>query len=175
MCFQPRRLVIAKRFHFHRRAQAVGENIAKFDAALRKLATHNEFGGTLKETLRDRFVCGLRLLTEHDLTYAKVLEIATGMEVADSSTLPWEPTKHINKVFFRRLREKDAKTVTVVEKQAISLANADLRIRIITLVAKRDTLRRSAEQHLKKCLPWRRDTQDLVVVKLLRWIELKES
>ena len=73
--FQPRRLVIAERFQFHRRTQAADESIAEFDAALRKLATHCEFGETLEETLRDRFVCGLRheatqrrLLTEHALT-----------------------------------------------------------------------------------------------------------
>ena len=38
--FQPRRLVIAERFHFHRRVQALGESVAEFDAALRKLAIH---------------------------------------------------------------------------------------------------------------------------------------
>ena len=32
--FRPRYLVIAERFHFHRRVQAVDERIAKFDAAL---------------------------------------------------------------------------------------------------------------------------------------------
>ena len=51
--FQPRRLVIAERFHFHRRIQAVDESIDEFDAALRNLAIHCEFGGTLEETLHD--------------------------------------------------------------------------------------------------------------------------
>ena len=46
--FQPRRLVIAEKFQFHRRAQASDESIAEFDAALRKLATHCEFGETLE-------------------------------------------------------------------------------------------------------------------------------
>ena len=59
MHFQPRQLVIAKRFHFHRRALAIGESIAEFDAALCMLTTQCEFGGTLEETLRDWFVCGL--------------------------------------------------------------------------------------------------------------------
>ena len=115
--FQPRRLVIAERFHFHRRAQAVGESIAEFDAALRKLATHCEFGETLEETLRDRFVCGLRheatqrrLLTEHGLTYAKALEISKGMEVADSSTLSLKTREPpINKVFHPTSQEKGRK------------------------------------------------------------------
>ena len=55
--FQPRRLVIAERFDFHRSIQAVGESIAEFDAALQNLETYCEFGGTLEEALRDRFVC----------------------------------------------------------------------------------------------------------------------
>ena len=50
----------AERFHFHRCVQAVDESIADFNAALQKLATNFKFGGTLEETLRDRFVCGLR-------------------------------------------------------------------------------------------------------------------
>ena len=75
---QPRRLVIVERFHFHRRVQAVDERIAEFDAVPRNPGTYCEFGGTLQETLRDRFVCGLlheaaerRLLTEHALTYQR--------------------------------------------------------------------------------------------------------
>ena len=85
--------MIAERFHFHRRIQALDESIADFDAALRKLATNCEFGQTLEETLPDRFVCGLRheatqcrLLREHVLTYQKALDIAKGMEAADSNT-----------------------------------------------------------------------------------------
>ena len=92
--FQPRRLVIAERFHFHRRVQAVDESIADLDAALRKLATYCEFGGTLEETLHDRFVCGLcheaaqcQLLTEHVLTYQKALDAAKGLEAADRKPL----------------------------------------------------------------------------------------
>ena len=105
--FQPRRLVIAERFHIHRRAQAMGESISEFDVALRKLTIHCEPGGTLEEMLRDQFVCRLRheatqrrLLTEHNLTYAKTLEIAKGMEVADNST-PSLKTREppINKFF----------------------------------------------------------------------------
>ena len=88
--FESKRVVIAERFHFHKRDQAVGETISEFDAALRKLATHCKFGDALEEVLRDRFVCGLRheaiqqrLLSETDLTYAKAMEIAQGMEAAD--------------------------------------------------------------------------------------------
>ena len=91
--FEPKRNVIAERFYFHKRVQATGESIADFDAALRKLATHCEFGATLEETLRDRFVCGLqheatqrRLLSKSGLTYQKALEIAQAMERADTHT-----------------------------------------------------------------------------------------
>ena len=48
---QPRRLVMAERFHFYRHVQAMDESIAQFDAALRNLTTHWEFGGTLEEAL----------------------------------------------------------------------------------------------------------------------------
>ena len=85
--------MIAERCQFHRRNQAADENIAEFDAAMRKLTTHCEFGETLEESLKDRFVCGLqheatqpRLLAEHALTYQKALEIAGGIEAADSNT-----------------------------------------------------------------------------------------
>ena len=51
------------------------------------------FGDHLEETLRDRIMCGLwhkaiqrRLLSEVDLTYAKAMEIASGMESADRDT-----------------------------------------------------------------------------------------
>ena len=88
--FEPKRSIITERFHFHKREQAVGETMAEFDAALRKLAVHCKFGAMLEEALRDRFVCGLRhdsiqqcLLSETTLTYKKALEIAKGMEVAD--------------------------------------------------------------------------------------------
>ena len=91
--FEPKRVVIAQRFHFHKRDQAAGESIADYDASLRKLASQCSFGDSLEEALRDRFVCGLRheaiqrrLLSEADLTYAKAMEIASGMEAADRDT-----------------------------------------------------------------------------------------
>ena len=64
--FQPIRLVIAERINFHRCVQAMEESIADFDAALRKLTTYCEFGGTLEESFHDRLVCGLH----HEVTNA---------------------------------------------------------------------------------------------------------
>ena len=57
--FEPKPLVIAERFYFHRRAQAEGESIKEYMAELRRLTTHCEFGAFLDEALRDRLVCGL--------------------------------------------------------------------------------------------------------------------
>ena len=58
--YEPQRVIIAERFHFHKRDQAAGESIADFDAALRKLATHCDFGATLEDTLRSRHMPELR-------------------------------------------------------------------------------------------------------------------
>ena len=52
--YEPKRAIIAERFHFHKKEQAAGETIAEFDASLRKLATHCQFGATLEEALRFR-------------------------------------------------------------------------------------------------------------------------
>ena len=58
--YEPKPVVIAERFRFHRRQQAAGETVKDYVAELRRLATHCEFGSFLNEALRDRFVCGLR-------------------------------------------------------------------------------------------------------------------
>ena len=42
--FEPTKVQIAERFHFRKRDQAAGETIADYDAALRKLALHCNFG-----------------------------------------------------------------------------------------------------------------------------------
>ncbi len=90
--FQPKKIVIAERFHFHRRNQAAGETIADYVAELRRLSTHCEFEGYLEDALRDRLVCGLRneaiqhrLLSKSDLTFSKALEIAQNMEAAEKN------------------------------------------------------------------------------------------
>ena len=90
--FEPKPVVIVQRFHFYRRNQAPGESVADYMAELRRLATHCKFEGEghLDEALRDRLVCGLssegvqkRLLTYADLTLAKAVEVAQGMEAAE--------------------------------------------------------------------------------------------
>ena len=65
--YEPTPLVIAERFHFHRRSQAVRESISEYMAELRRLTTHCKFGAFLDEALRDRLVCGLRNEAIHRL------------------------------------------------------------------------------------------------------------
>jgi hypothetical protein len=85
----PKPLSIAERFRFHKRKQLEGESINDYVAVLRKLAEHCDFGNTLADDLRDRFVCGMRheniqkkLLSEAGLTLKKVIEISVAMETA---------------------------------------------------------------------------------------------
>ena len=87
--FEPSKIVIAERFHFHRRSQGPEETVSEFLAELRRLATHCSFGNFLSDALRDRLVCGLRsesvqrkLLSQRELTLAQAVDIAKGMEAA---------------------------------------------------------------------------------------------
>ena len=90
--YEPKPIVIAQRFHFHRRNQLPTESITEFVAELRRLSIHCSFGANLDEALRDRLVCGLRseniqkrLLTIADLTFKNALDTALSMEAADSN------------------------------------------------------------------------------------------
>ena len=85
----PKPLEIAERFRFYKRNQHEGESILSYVDELRKLATHCKFGGNLNKALRDRLVCGLRimqiqkwLLSEAQLKCSKAVEIAVAMETA---------------------------------------------------------------------------------------------
>ena len=89
--FEPKPVIIAERFHFHRRNQVAGEAVAEYLAELRHLATHCEFKDYLSEALRDRLVCGLQsesiqknLLARADLMLAKAITVAQSMEAADA-------------------------------------------------------------------------------------------
>ena len=91
--YEPKRVVIAQRFHFHRRNQLPNESIADYVAELRRLSTHCNFGATLTEALRDRLVCGLRsdsiqkkLLSMENLTFKSAFDTAQSMEAAVSTT-----------------------------------------------------------------------------------------
>ena len=58
--WEPQKVVIAERFHFYKRHQAVGESIVDYVAELRKLATHCDFKDNLDDALRDKFICRLQ-------------------------------------------------------------------------------------------------------------------
>ena len=96
--FSPKPSVIAERFKFHGRYQKEGVSIAQYIVELRKLASTCDFGSFLSESLRDRFVCGLRdraiqkkLLSVVDLTFKRVSELALAMEIADKNTQDFKP------------------------------------------------------------------------------------
>ena len=96
--FSPKPSVIAERFKFHGRYQKEGESIAQYIVELRKLASTCDFGSFLSESLRDRFVCGLRdraiqkkLLSVVDLTFKRASELALAMEIADKNTQEFKP------------------------------------------------------------------------------------
>ena len=88
--FEPKPLVIAERFTFHRRNQLPNESILEYVAELRRLAVHCEFAAYLDQALRDRRLRSesiqKRLLTEADLTFTRAVELAQGMEAAHKNT-----------------------------------------------------------------------------------------
>ena len=89
--YNPKPLVIVERFRFMKRYQIEGEGIQTYNAELKRLSTHCNFGTTLNERLRDQFIVGLHernkpiqrhLLGQADLTYKRTIELATSMETA---------------------------------------------------------------------------------------------
>ena len=107
--FEPKKVIIAERFSFHRRNQAPDESIAVYVAELRKLTINCDFGDYLEEALRDRFVCGLRseptqkqLLTEAELTFKRAVEIAKGIEAADKKSQQFKKAESVEVNKFTR-------------------------------------------------------------------------
>ena len=87
--FKPQVVIIFERFKFYSRNQGPSESVADFVAGIKSCARSCEFGDSLEEALRDRWVMGLRnestqraLLTVKDLTFAQVVETATSCEAA---------------------------------------------------------------------------------------------
>ena len=75
---------------FNSRQRSPSESIAEYVAALRKLTEFCNYGTSLDEMLRDRFVCGFahptvqkRLLTEPDLTFTKAVTVAQAVKLAE--------------------------------------------------------------------------------------------
>ena len=107
--YKPKPVLIYERYKFYSRAQKSGESMNDFVAALKALAHTCEFGATLLEMLRDRFVMGLYsdkiqqvLLAETDLTFEKAVSMATAREAASkdvqamsSGTVHYVPSKQL--------------------------------------------------------------------------------
>ena len=107
--FEPKKVIIAERFSFHRRNQAPDENIADYVAELHKLTINCDFGDYLEEALRDRFVCGLhseptqkQLLTEAELTFKRAVEIAKGIKAADKKSQQFKKAESVEVNKFTR-------------------------------------------------------------------------
>jgi hypothetical protein len=88
--FNPKPSVTIKRYEFKTRKQKPGESVAKYLAALRKIAEHCDYGSSLNDMLRDRLVCGTadervqrRYLQESTLTYATARDMALASETAE--------------------------------------------------------------------------------------------
>ncbi|XP_041376823.1 uncharacterized protein K02A2.6-like [Gigantopelta aegis] len=88
--FNPKPIIIAERFRFHKRDQRQGETIGEYIAEIRKLSQYCEFEGYLYDALRDRLVCGMnheqtqrKLLSIVELTYQQAVDISIAMETAE--------------------------------------------------------------------------------------------
>lgn len=88
--FEPKLLIIVECLRFQHCVQKPHETVSQYVAELKQCASKCNFGASLDESLRDRFVCGIRseacqrrLLSEDTLTFAWALEVAHSMETAD--------------------------------------------------------------------------------------------
>ena len=89
----PKPIVIAERFKFHKAEQQESESIRDFLARLKKLAETCEFRGYREEAIHDRFVCGLKertiqrkLLAVAELTLQTAVERACAAELTEKET-----------------------------------------------------------------------------------------
>ncbi|XP_061192328.1 uncharacterized protein LOC133200561 [Saccostrea echinata] len=111
----PKPLVIAERFRFHKREQKEGVSANEYVAQIRKLSEYYDFQD-LNDTLRDRFVCGLRdeqtqkkLLSVQGLTLDKAIQIAVAMEIASKDALELQGKSResgVNKLKFQKSKAK---------------------------------------------------------------------
>ena len=154
--FSPKPIIIAERFRFHKRDQQADESIKDFNIALRKLSEYCDFGTNLKDSLRDRFVCGLRndaiqkkLLSVDKLTYDKALETALAMESAskDVVELQAKQMQPVNKIKIKKYKKKTDKqsqkglhqphqSVFIVLELITNLLNVNLRQLLVINAAK---------------------------------------
>jgi len=93
MHLDPKQIVIAEHFKFHKAEQQELESIRDFLARSKKLAETCAFGGYRAEAIRDRFVCGLKertiqrkLLVVAELTLQTAVERACAAELTEKET-----------------------------------------------------------------------------------------
>ena len=90
--YEPKPIVTAERFHFHKREQNEGEGVAAYSADLKKCSEHCAFGTFIEEALRDRFASVSLLLVCPQVGYAllvvPVLSLHQVVPLA-SLHLPW--------------------------------------------------------------------------------------
>ena len=91
--YKPTQSVMVERLKFNRRIRHSGESVPTFVSGLRQLSRYCDFGDGLSDMLRDRLICGInddriqrRLLSEPELTFQKVFDLAQAMELADKGT-----------------------------------------------------------------------------------------
>lgn len=105
--FTPKVNVVAERYRFRQRAQAMGESIDHYLAALRELAKTCSFGAMEGEMLRDQIVEKIctprireRLLIEPELTLEKAIALVRLTETAmnNAKTFMDAETEHVNAV-----------------------------------------------------------------------------
>ena len=113
-----------ERYKFHSRIHQPGESITAFVAELRKLTEFCEFGDTVNEMLRDRFVAGLNntciqhhLLAETTLTFTKAQEIAQAMELAerDVQSIQADSQTPVHKIATPAVANNDRSTQSVAQ------------------------------------------------------------
>ncbi|UYV82848.1 hypothetical protein LAZ67_22001069, partial [Cordylochernes scorpioides] len=113
--FSPKRSIIVQRFIFFKWMQETEESISQYLVAIKRLAATCEFGNFLEDSLRDKFVCGLsdsriqkKILSEGDVSLARVMEIALSMEAAEQNIKLFhagELEKSVDKLRFEMQRE----------------------------------------------------------------------
>ena len=124
--FEPAPIIIAERFHFHKRDQKSGESMVDSVADLRRLDTNCKFGAYVDNALWDHFVCGLsnetiqrKLLVEKELTMIKVVDLATSLLSAEKNS----QAMHASEGNVRALKTQSNYLVTVVAKKDTILTN----------------------------------------------------
>ena len=167
--FEPKPILIAERFHFHKRNQAPGESIGDYIAELKRMSATCDFRGYLEEALRDRFVGGpksqviqKRLLAEADLTFRRAAKIALGIEAAERNSQQLKGVadtgsiQQLNKSSFSHKYSKYRKSqkshsegsCSGVERLGIKLSNAVTKILFVISVIRKDIWPRCVGQRL---------------------------